>query len=245
MGSGAKAPQPDDGTLLTFFRAIAAGDLERVARMLDSSPTIARDPIRVAASRADAPNYFLEDICHYVYGGDTGLHLAAAAHQRATAEKLCALGADARARNRRGAEPLHYAADGGPTSPSWNPAGQYEVIEYLISIGADPNALDKSGVAPLHRAVRGRCTAAVRALLDHGADALLKNKRGSTPLHLAVQNTGASASGADEAKAQQGHIIALLRQHGAGPADTDAKGKTVESAATSEWIRGLLTGASS
>ena len=117
VGSVETASPTDDDALLTFFRAIAAADLEQVARMLATSPAIARVPIRVAASREDATNYFLDDICHYVYAGDTGLHLAAAAHQPAAAEKLFALGADVRARNRRGAEPLHYAADGGPTSP--------------------------------------------------------------------------------------------------------------------------------
>lgn len=62
-----------------------------------------------------------------------------------------------RARNRRGAEPLHYAAD----TNRWDPTAQAETIEYLISIGADPNALDGSGVAPLqpsrpHAIVAGR-----------------------------------------------------------------------------------------
>ena len=125
---------------------------------------------------------------------------AAAAYQRELAESLVAKGADVRARNRRGAEPLHYAADGGPDAEQWDPAAQRDVIAYLIEAGADPNALDKSGVAPLHRAVRNRCSAAVSALIDNGADPLLMNKNGSTPLHLAVQNTGKSNSGSAAAK---------------------------------------------
>jgi len=64
-------------------------------------------------------------------------------------------------KNRRGAEPLHYAADGAPGSRNWNPQAQAEMITLLISSGANPNALDKSGVAPLHRAVRQRCAGAV------------------------------------------------------------------------------------
>src|SRR5450631_4383298 len=93
-------------------------------------------------------------------------------------------GANVRARNRRGAEPLHYAADGIPGSITWDPDAQSAVVEFLIRAGADPNSTDKSGVAPLHRAVRTRCAAAARALLTNGAAALGKNKRGSTPLHL-------------------------------------------------------------
>src|SRR5260370_18641514 len=108
------AEPTDDAALLAFFRAIASRDLPRVSGMLDSSSGLAVTAIRIAASRQEAHNYFLTAIMRYVYGGDTGLHLAAAADQRATAKSLIAKGADVRARNRRGAEPIHYAADGIP-----------------------------------------------------------------------------------------------------------------------------------
>ena len=78
------------------------------------------------------------------------------------------------------------------------------------------------------------------ALIDEGADPLLMNKRGSTPLHLAVQSTGKSNSGSEVAKEHQHKIIMLLLEHGASPADLDARGKTVATAATSDWIRQLL-----
>ena len=58
--------------------------------------------------------------------------MAAAAFSRPMAGLLMAHGADCRARNRRGAEPLHYAADGGRREPR----AQADVIEYLISMGA-------------------------------------------------------------------------------------------------------------
>ena len=175
-----------------------------------------------------------------MYSGDTALHIAAAAHQRGIVESLVTSGADVRARNRRGAEPLHYAADGSPGAEHWDPVAQSHVITYLIEAGADPNALDKSGVAPLHRAVRTRCSAAVRALVENGADPQLMNKSGSTPLHLAVQNTGRSDSGSAAAKDEQGRVIAVLLEHGARPTDADANGKTVVAAASSDWIRDLL-----
>ena len=230
----------DDGALLALFRAIASRDRLEIARRLDLSLRLASQPIRMGASRQDADTYFLAAIRHYVYGGDTALHIAAAAYQRELAESLVANGADVRARNRRGAEPLHYAADGGPDAEHWDPVAQREVIAYLIAAGADPNALDKSGVAPLHRAVRGRCSAAASALIDNGADPRLKNKSGSTPLHLAVQNTGRSDSGSEASKDEQGRVIAVLLRHGASPTDVDAKGKTVAAAASSDWIRHLL-----
>jgi hypothetical protein len=70
---------------------------------------------------------------------------AAAAFRRSIAQLLVKHGADHRARNRRGAQPLHYAAD----TNIWNPLSQAGTIEYLISIGADPNAEDKDGTTPL------------------------------------------------------------------------------------------------
>ena len=231
---------PDDAALLSLFRAIADRDLREVSRRLDASRGLARHAIRVAASRHDAPTYFLAPIGHYVYAGDTALHVAAAAYERDLAEALVADGAATRARNRRGAEPLHYAADGGPDAQHWDPPAQRAVIAFLISAGADPNAYDNSGVAPLHRAVRTRCSAAVDALIEHGADPQLTNKRGSTPLHLAVQNTGRGGSGSEAAKEEQRRTIAVLLAHGASPADVDANGKSVADAATSAWIRDLL-----
>ena len=232
--------ESDDGALLALFDAIASGDYLEIERRLDSSRGLASCPIHTGASRQDAETYFLSAIRHYVYAGDTALHIAAAAHQRGLAESLVARGADVRARNRRGAEPLHYAADGSPGAEHWDPVEQREVIAYLIEAGADPNALDKSGVPPLHRAVRTRSSGAVSALIENGADPRLMNKSGSTPLHLAVQNTGRSNSGSEASKDEQGRVIALLLRHGASPTDVDAKGKTVAAAASSDWIRNLF-----
>ena len=229
-----------DRALLALFGAIAARDRTEIARRLGSSPSLASRPLRVGASRHDSETYFFPTIRHYVYAGDTALHVAAAAYQREPAEVMIAKGADVRARNRRGAEPLHYAADGGPDTAHWDPLAQCEVIASLIAAGADPNAVDTSGVAPLHRAVRSRCSAAAGALIDHGADPRLRNKRGSTPLHLAVQNTGKSDSGTDACKDEQRRLIDLLLGNGASLTDVDANGKSVAAAASSHWIRDLL-----
>jgi hypothetical protein len=230
----------DERALLALLAAIAARDHAEVGRMLEQTPGLATRPLQVGASRQDPGPYFLIPIGHYVYAGDTALHVAAAAHHRELAESLVAQGAAVRARNRRGAEPLHYAADGRPDANDWAPNAQREVIFYLIDAGADPDGLDKSGVAPLHRAVRTRSAGAVSALIERGADPLLMNKSGSTPLHLAVQTTGKSNSGSEVAKEEQHRIIVLLLGHGASGTDLDAKGKTVAAAASSDWIRQLL-----
>ena len=232
---------PDEAALLAFFAAITSRDRGDIVRRLDSSRELVARPVRIGASRHGPDGYFLGAIRHHVYAGDTALHIAAAAHQRSTAELLVGKGADVRARNRRGAEPLHYAADGSPGATYWDPVAERDVIAYLCEAGADPNALDKSGVAPLRRAVRTRSSAAVSALILNGANPKLMNRSGSTPLHLAVQNTGKSNSGSDAAKDEQARIIAVLLEYGARPTDADAQGKTVTAAASSDWIRDLLS----
>jgi ankyrin repeat protein len=219
-----------------FIRLVVNGDIDEVSRRLVANSSFAATPAEVGASRQRATDFFFSEIAHYLYAGDTALHMAATAFRRPVAELLVAHGADCRAKNRRGAEPLHYAADAN----HWDPTAQVEMIEYLLSVGADPNALDKSGVAPLHRAVRTRSLPAVRALLDGGANPRATNKSGSTPLHLAVQTTGSGGSGSEHARDQQTGIIKLLLASGASPTDKDGRGKQVRQAATSERIRTLL-----
>ena len=219
-----------------LIRLVVEGNVDNVSRRLRAAPGLATMASSFGATRQEATDCFFTEISHYLYAGDTALHMAAAALSRPMAELLVSHGADCRAKNRRGAEPLHYASDANRSEPR----AQADVIEYLTSIGADPNAVDKSGVAPLHRAVRTRSLAAVRALLDRGAKPRQPNKSGSTPLHLAVQTTGRGGSGSDEARRQQAEIIKLLLERGARPTDKDARGKQVDQAATSEWIRTLL-----
>jgi len=207
----------DDAALRQLLKAIASAADTAVLCLLTASPALARVTLKEGATRTAATEHYLTEIEHYVYAGDTALHIAAAAHRPEIARKLISVGADVAAKNRRGAEPLHYAADGMPRSPKWNPAAQSSTIACLIASGADPNAMDKRGVTPLHRAVRTRCAAAVTALLDSGADPLRKNRSGSTPMMLATRQTGRGDSGSPEAKAQQAQIVRLLECHGAAP----------------------------
>jgi ankyrin repeat protein len=200
-----------DSTFLDFIRLVVSGDVDAVTRQLDANRELATMASPVGATRRDASTFFFADIAHYLYEGDTALHMAAAAFRRPLAELLIARGADCRAKNRRGAEPLHYAADTNHRDPD----AQAAVIEYLVAVGADPNAVDLNGVTPLHRAVRTRSMAAVRALLGGGADPAFPNKSGSTPLRLAELTTGSGGSGSHHARAQQAAIIELLLEQGA------------------------------
>ena len=222
--------------LLPFIRLVVDGDINEVRNRLARNPNLASMSMTQGATRTAAKPFFFESIRHYVYAGDTALHMAAAAFRRPIAEMLVKAGADPNARNRRGAQPLHYAADANHP----NPQDQARVIAYLLSAGADPNALDKTGVSPLHRAVRTRSEPAVKTLLEGGANPRLRNRSGSTPLHLAVQTTGAGGSGTERARQHQSAIIRLLIDRGARTTDKNAKGKSILAAATSQWARASL-----
>ncbi|HZT07742.1 MAG TPA: ankyrin repeat domain-containing protein [Chloroflexota bacterium] len=205
----------DDQALMILMRGIAAGDAAVVAQSLASSRALASSSLRQGATRQSAHDYFFHEIAHYLFAGDTPLHIAAAAHRKAIVSDLLSMGADVRARNRRGAQPLHYAADGMPGSGHLDLNAQRETVIALLEAGADPNATDKGGVTPLHRAVRNRCSSAVRALIDGGADVSRPNGSGSTPMQLAHWTTGRGGSGSSSAKAEQKVIVQLLLEHGA------------------------------
>jgi ankyrin repeat protein len=201
-------------SLRRLVDASVANDDALFSELLAASPALASARFSQGATRqGPRPSpQFIEEIGHHIYAGDTALHFAAASYRPKMADKLIWAGASVRAKNRRGAEPLHAAAFGIPGSPRWDPAAQAATIVCLIEAGADPNAQNMDGATPLHRAVRTRCAGAVRALLDHGADPAVRNKNGSTAIQLALLTTGRGGSGSPEAKDQQREILLLLRQ---------------------------------
>lgn len=199
-------------SLERLFRAIANHDRAAALSILAREPSLTTDAARVGAARGDAEAHFLTPICRYTYTGDTALHIAAAAYDAALVNRLLTMGADANARNRLGATPLHAASDGQPDGANWNPDAQVATLAELLAAGVDPNVADKRGVTPLHRAIRSRCAAAAQFLLEHGADPRRRNGSGSTPLRLATLTTGRGGSGSAAAKREQAEIIRLLKQ---------------------------------
>jgi ankyrin repeat protein len=195
---------------MRFVHAIVRGDQARISGLLAGAPELALARLAVGASRRGAHEYFLDEIDHHVYAGDTALHVAAAAYEAGVVRELVSAGAIVAAVNRRGAQPLHYAVDGVPGSARWSPVAQQDTVLSLVDLGADPNAVDKNGTPPLHRAVRNRCAAAVKALLDVGADPHTPNASGSTAMQLARGTTGRGGSGSADARAQQREILRLL-----------------------------------
>lgn len=217
-----------------LLTAILSDDGPQVAELLQADATLATRFVAQA-------KLYEARIFHWLYVGDTALHLAAAGYRVEIVKRLIAAGADPNgATNHRCSTPLHYAADGYIIGPDWDARRQVKTIGALLDAGADIQAQDKNGATPLHRAVRTRCAAAVKFLLKRGADPMLKNKPGSTPFHLAVQNTGRGGSGADEAKAAQREIIAAFRALGMSTSHLDGNGKSVLASARSGWIQDLL-----
>ena len=219
----------------SLLSAIVEDDRRSVGQFLKQEPGL-------ATRLVDTPKLYDSSIFHWIYVGDTALHLAAAGYRVEIARLLIAAGADpnAASNHRRGA-PLHYAADGYITGPAWDAKRQVEMIACLIDAGANINSQDKNGATPLHRAVRTRCAEAVQCLLNAGCDPKLRNASGSSPFHLAVQNTGRGGSGAAEAKAAQRQIIEAFLHFGVSTALTDGKGKSVLECAKSTPIRELLS----
>jgi ankyrin repeat protein len=213
--------------LLALIRAIGNLNVEDASAILQQDPSLASAALATGATRSNSESFYFKRIAHYAYAGDTALFIASAAYLPGLVTQLLACDAKVSAANRRGAQPIHYASDGGPTGGRSNEQDQVDVIRALVKHGADSNAVDKNGVAPIHRAVRCRCSGAVEALLASGADPRLRNGSGSTPLHLAVLDTGRGGTGLPESRDAQIRIVRMLLTHGARLDDRDFRGRAV------------------
>jgi hypothetical protein len=219
-----------------LLSAIVEDDPSKARTLLKSDRTLATRLI-------DTPKLYDSGIFHWIYVGDTALHLAAAGYRVEIIRLLLKAGADPNAaKNMRKSNPLHYASDGYVSGPTFDPKKQVETIECLLASGANIHSQDMNGATPLHRAVRTRCGAAVKFLLDKGACPTLRNKPGSTPFHLAVQNTGRGGSGERPAIDAQREIIKEFLSRGVSVEMKDGNGKSVADCVRSAWIRDLIAG---
>jgi uncharacterized protein len=152
------------GADLTIFEASAAGEVDRIERLLAS-----REP--TSGHSAD---------------GWTPLHLAAFFGHTKIVEMLLAHEADvsARSTNANGNTPLHAALAGNHKF----------VAGLLIGAGADVNASDAAGWHPLHIAAANNNLDAMRALIAQGADVHASNTHGQTALTLAQEKNHREAA---------------------------------------------------
>jgi hypothetical protein len=219
-----------------LLAAIVDDDANAARRLLQAD-------VGLATRLVQTPKLYDSRLFHWIYAGDTALHLAAAGYRVEIVQLLLAAGADPNAAaNHRRSSPLHYAADGFITGPAWDSKRQVETIQCLLRQGADIHWQDRNGATPLHRAVRTRCAAAVKALLRAGSDPTMKNKSGSTSFHLAVQNTGRGGTGEPAAVRAQREIIKVFLSFGVGPNLKNGAGKSVADCVQSGWIREVLAG---
>jgi ankyrin repeat protein len=153
------------GVAMTIFEASAAGEFDRVERLLDDSPA--------------SINAFSAD-------GWTPLHLAAFFGHAKLVELLLARGGDvaARSRNANGNTPLHAALAGNHSFA----AG------LLLGAGADVNAADAAGWQPLHIAAANNNLDAMQTLIAQGADVSAVNVDGKTPLSLVQEKNQREAA---------------------------------------------------
>ena len=182
-----------------FTDAIQAGDIDRVAALIDADPTIveqAQDnvtPILFAIYRGKM------DIARLLL--DRGAPVSF--------PEACALGDTDRAKamlaeNRQMLD--ERSQDGFPPLGLAIFFGHRELARSLIEQGADVNAAATNAqrVAPLHAAAAVRDRDTMRLLLERGADPNARQQGGFTALH------GAASRGDRE-------MAELLLEHGADP----------------------------
>ena len=215
-----------------------AGDLEQVSRRLAARPALATMASDTGATRPGPSTFFFKDIAHYLYQGDTALHMAAAAFRRPVAEFLVAHGADVHAKNRRGAEPLHYAADANRFEPdATGRNGHLSAVHWRRSERIEQGRRRAAAQSGAHAVARG----GTRAAIDGGANPRLPNKAGVDALAPCGANhrTRREWFGILLANSRP-QSVRLLLERGARVTDRDRHGKTVQQAATSDWTRTLL-----
>jgi ankyrin repeat protein len=152
------------GASLSIFEACAAGELDRVERLLHDD----------ADGTPGSPG-----VNDYSPDGWTPLHLAAFFGHAKIAELLLAHDADVTARTRSG---------NGNTALHASLAGNHKfVAALLIGHGADVNAPDAQGWRPLHLAAANNNMDAIKALIAQGADVQSDNGEDKTALTLATE----------------------------------------------------------
>src|ERR1700704_3642146 len=117
----------------TILEAIVNDDRAKVSALLKTDAGLATRLISEA-------RLYQSSIFHWMYVGDTALHLAAAGYRVEIVRLLLAAGADPNAAmNHRRSSPLHYAADGYIIGAAWDPSRQVKTIRCLLSAGAHMN----------------------------------------------------------------------------------------------------------
>ncbi len=137
---------------------------------------------------------------------------------------LLEFGADVKAKDAGGHNPLYRAANGQGSDEEEGRAA----VELLIAHGANVNEVSGvGGMTPLHMSARRGTAKIAEALLNAGADIEARDKSGETPLRRAVN-------------CDKEQVVGLLLSRGANPRSMDKKGSTPIDSARSENVRKLI-----
>jgi hypothetical protein len=111
-----------------LLKAIVEDDCPRVKQLVQTNASLVTRLVQ-------KPKLHRSKIFHWIYAGDTALHLAAAGYRLEIIRLLLAAGADPNAAsNHRRSTPLHYAADGFLDSPEWDAQRQVGTLRRRRSV---------------------------------------------------------------------------------------------------------------
>lgn len=180
-----------------LFEAIRAGDLSRVAALVEADPTLAIFAASIQGETARIEELLAGNrslISSLSTDGWTPLHLAAFFGKKDAVRLLLNKGAEVNARstNPMANTPLHAAAAGKDT----------ETAKILLDHGANANARQHGGWTALHAAAQNGDVEMARALIASGADVQVRADNHQNALDLALT------------KGQQG-MVDFLETHGA------------------------------
>src|SRR6266403_1379921 len=144
MPKSASRKSAQSPTVMALVRAIITNDRSEVAKLIGASPLLARERLAVGATRGGAPDFYFEEINHYLFAGDTPLHAAAAGYRTEIARAMIKNGANPNALDKSGVAPLHRAVR--QRCP--------KAVNALLRNGADVRLKNKRGSTPLHLAVQ-------------------------------------------------------------------------------------------
>jgi ankyrin repeat protein len=164
-----------------LFEAVRAGDLSRVAALVEADPSLAIFAASILGETAQietllAGNRSLVGLVSS--DGWTPLHLAAFFGKLDAARLLLNKGALANARSTNAMQntPLHAAA-----------AGKHaEVAKLLIDHGAPVNARQHGGWAPIHAAAQNGDIELAKVLVAAGADVMIRAENNQSAMDLAL-----------------------------------------------------------
>jgi ankyrin repeat protein len=167
-----------------FFKAIQAGDKDKVERLLRRTPDLilARDEKSLSPLITALYHHEFE-IANLLLDRMVALTVYEAAATGRMAHLISNLARKpelVNAYSDDGFQPLGLAAY----------FGQKEAVEYLIKAGAELNSVstNKMAVTPLQSAVAGGHLEVTRLLLETGASPNVRERGGYTPLHTAAHN---------------------------------------------------------